>query len=424
MQGKTSQAKQSGKRFTGGLVCCSPHSMRAQGAGQPRSQRECETQPQDRAKHARKPALRRARTAPPPCGSHGSSDVPWNNTRTCQHVEQMPPSVPVGVDSHDGDGGAALETIELAWPRCLRDTPFAGAREVDCPLPFGQRANWCLFHAATCRGLEKTSARRAQHSVGIRAVCAAAMEAREWGEERLPRYLLVVRVVPRCPSLVQRAQAQARLRARRRACRGLLGCGRAGRPWREDAERPVGVLQRRRRPQPHRRHDRALGMAACRGGDLRRDALGRPRQRSAGGDADPRVFANVMNGRGRAPLFEVAIVHLELRAPCSSRESCQDVGSADRVQRTLTSPSDRLRPSSASTVPMSEAAASWTVDGAGTSAPASTSSVSTAGEPAASGLAGDGVEWVEERLPRGPASIGKGARQLPHEIVVGSADLA
>ena len=50
----------------------------------------------------------------------------------------------------------------------------------------------------------------------------------------------------------------------------------------------------------------------------------------------------------------------------------------DRVQRTLTSPSDRLRPSSASTAPMSEAPASWTVDGAGTSAPASTSSVSTA----------------------------------------------
>ena len=46
------------------------------------------------------------------------------------------------------------------------------------------------------------------------------------------------------------------------------------------------------------------------------------------------------------------------------------------------------------------------------------------GEPAASGLAGNGVEWVEERLPRGPASIGKGARQLPREIVVGSADLA
>ena len=54
-------------------------------------------------------------------------------------------------------------------------------------------------------------------------------------------------------------------------------------------------------------------MAACRGGDLRRDPLGRPRQRSAGGDAGPRVFANVMNGRGRAPLFEVTIVHLELR---------------------------------------------------------------------------------------------------------------
>lgn len=50
----------------------------------------------------------------------------------------------------------------------------------------------------------------------------------------------------------------------------------------------------------------------------------------------------------------------------------------DRVQRTLTSPSDRLRPSSASTASMSEAPASWTVDGAGTSAPASTSSVSTA----------------------------------------------
>ena len=61
------------------------------------------------------------------------------------------------------------------------------------------------------------------------------------------------------------------------------------------------------------------------------------------------------------------------------------------MQRTLTSPSDRLRPSSASTVPMSEAAASWTVDGAGTSAPASTSSAAAASQQHQQGADGDGA---------------------------------
>lgn len=167
MQGKTSQAKQSGKVYRWSCLLFATQHARIGGQvsvvlkGNAKRNRRTERNTQESPRlDERAPRLRRAGAT--------VHQIFSAEQHARQHVEQMPPSVRVGVDSHDGDGGAALETIELAWPRCLRDTPFAGAREVDCPLPFGQRANWCLFHAATCRGLEKPSARRAQHSVGIR----------------------------------------------------------------------------------------------------------------------------------------------------------------------------------------------------------------------------------------------------------------
>ena len=221
MQGKTSQAKQSGKVYRWSCLLFATQHARIGGQvsvvlkGNAKRNRRTERNTQESPRlDERAPRLRRAGAT--------VHQIFSAEQHARQHVEQMPPSVRVGVDSHDGDGGAALETIELAWPRCLRDTPFAGAREVDCPLPFGQRANWCLFHAATCRGLEKPSARRA------RTAWASGCRRGGDGSARVGRRVLT--------SLPPRRTRRPPLPLPRRACSGP---GRAAAGSAEGLRRPA-----------------------------------------------------------------------------------------------------------------------------------------------------------------------------------------